>query len=110
MPALNGQVISTITNGQGQPYIVATWFWTPATGVLRDGTYVTSLGSRTGALIVDNLTGKSQKVVIADASGAVLRTFNVATTGFVATAAQLAALNPPVTTASQLNGLTFTLA
>ncbi|MCW2900312.1 MAG: hypothetical protein JWO67_2577 [Streptosporangiaceae bacterium] len=112
MPALNGQIIMTLTNAQGQPYIVATWFWTPATGALRDGTYVTSLGSKTGALIVDNLSGKSQKVVVRDAAGAVLRTVSVPTNGFTGTVAQLAAVpapNGPITNQQQLNGLTFDL-
>lgn len=109
MGALDGQIIMTLTDGSGQPYIVATWFWDPATGVLRDGTYVTSRGSRTGALIVDNLTGKPQAVAIADSVGTISRTVNVPANGYAATAAQLAKLNPPVTTAAQLNGLTFSL-
>lgn len=108
MPALSGQVITTLTDGSGQPYIVATWFWDPATGLLRDGTYVTSRGSRTGALIVDNLTGGQQRVVVRDAAGAELRSVNVPSNGAARTAAQMASAG--FTTAADLNGLTFDLA
>jgi hypothetical protein len=107
MPALNGQVISTITGADGQPIIVATWFFN-ADGQLRDGTFTTSTGSKTGALIVDNRTGRQQSVVITNAGGA--RTVTVPSSGFVGTAVQLANLTPPLTNSSQLNGFTFDLA
>lgn len=113
MPALTGQVIMTITNDTGQPYMVATWFWTPATGVLRDGTFTTSRGQVTGALIVDNISGRTQRVMVAGTDGAVLRQFSVPVSGRSLTAAQLAAVpapDGPITTVQQLNGLTFDLA
>lgn len=108
MGALNGQVISTLTDGSGQPLIVATWFWDPATGLLRNGTYVTSRGSQTGALIVDNLTGGSVRLVVRDAAGAELRSVNVPVNGVTRTAAQMASAG--YTTVQDLNGLTFDLA
>jgi hypothetical protein len=107
MPALSGQVIVTLTGADGQPVIVATWFYDPATGILRNGTFTTSTGDKTGALIVDNRSGSQQTVTITNDTGT--RNVNVSANGFVATATQLANLNPPLTTSAQLNGFTFTL-
>jgi hypothetical protein len=39
-------------------------FFNPADYTLRDATQATSRGTRTGALIVDNMTGKTQQVTV----------------------------------------------
>jgi hypothetical protein len=70
-------------------------FFDPATGNLRDATQATSAGARTGALIVDNMTGGSQRVIVSDAAGNEIKTFNIAANGQALTVAQLAALPPP---------------
>jgi len=108
VPALNGQVIMTLTGADGQPVIVATWFFDPATGLLRNGTFTTSRGGRTGALVVDNLTGRPVRVVVHDADGTELRDRAVPRNGFDATAAQMAAAG--FSTLADMNGLTFDLA
>ena len=36
MPALSGQVITTITDENGVPAVTVTWFWDPATMLLRN--------------------------------------------------------------------------
>lgn len=108
MPALSGEVISTIRDGSGQVLIEAVFFYTPGTGALRDDTYTTSAGPQTGALVVDNRLGRPVRVVIRDSAGAELRSVNVPTGGVTRTAAQMAGLG--ITNISQLNGLTFDLA
>lgn len=108
MPALNGQVISTLRDAAGNTLILATWFYNPATGALVNGTFVTSQGSQNGALIVDNLTGRQVRVVVRDAAGAELRSVNVPAGGVTRTAAQMASAG--YTTVQDLNGLTFDLA
>jgi hypothetical protein len=108
MPALNGQVITTLPDDSGNVLILATWFYDPVTGALINGTYVTSRGSQTGALIVDNLTGRQVRVVVRDATGAELRSVTVPTNGVTRTAAQMASAG--YTTVQDLNGLTFDLA
>lgn len=108
MPALNGEVISTITNGAGQPVFVVYEFYTPATGAMRDATQVTSTGSKTGALIVDNMTGKTQTVLVTNPETGAVKTFSIPSAGRVLTAAQLAAVPPPngpVNTIQDLAGL-----
>lgn len=108
MPALSGQVIQTLRNGTGAKVIEMTYFWTVGTGALRDGTFTTSTGSKTGALIVDNLLGRGVRVVVHDTAGNVLRTVTVPSAGAVVTTAQFAAQG--VTNVSSLQGLTFDLA
>lgn len=112
MPALNGEVISTLTDGTGAPVFVVYEFFTPATGALRDATQQTSTGSRTGALIVDNMTGKPQAVTVSDAGGPV-KTFNVPASGVALTVAQLAANKQsnggPITTMADLAGISPSL-
>lgn len=107
MPALSGEVISTLRDGTGAVVIQSVIFFTPATGALRDGTYTTSVGDRTGALIVDNLTGRSVRVVVRDAAGNEIRAVSVPSGGVARTAAQMAAVG--VTNLSDLDGLTFDL-
>lgn len=112
MPALNGEVISTLTDGTGAPVFVVYEFYTPATGALRDVTQQTSTGPRTGALIVDNMTGKTQSVTVADAS-TTAKTFSVPASGVALTTTQLAANKQsnggPITTIQDLAGLTLSL-
>lgn len=108
MPALNGEVISTITDGTGQPVFVIYEFFTPGTGALRDATQTTSTGSKTGALIVDNMTGKTQGVTCTNEAGTV-KTFSVPAAGIALTVAQLAANKAnnggPITTMADLAGI-----
>lgn len=112
MPALSGADISTITDGTGQPVFVVYRFFDPVTYDLRDASQVTSTGTKTGAVIVDNMTGKQQAIVVRDQSGAVIRSFNVPRQGVALTAAQLAALPPPngpVTNISDIAGIQSSL-
>lgn len=118
MPALNGQIITTITDGTGAVAVCATWFYNPATGALRnnpaawtspDGT-VWPIGS--GALIAANQLGRTVKVRVNDAGGNQIRKVSIPAGGGALTAAQLAAAPPPdgpYTTAADFNGLTFDL-
>lgn len=112
MPALNGEVISTITDGTGTPIFVIYEFFTPGTGALRDATQMTSAGSRTGALIVDNMTGRTQSVTATNDVGTV-KTFSIPASGAVLTAAQLAANKAnnggPITTIQDLAGISPSL-
>jgi hypothetical protein len=108
MPALFGEVISTITDGTGAPVFVVYEFYTPSTGALRNATQTTSAGSKTGALIVDNLTGRPQNVTVTNPETSTVKTFAIPTNGRVLTVAQLAALpapDGPITTISDLAGL-----
>lgn len=107
MPALNGEIISTLTDGIGSPVFVIYEFFDPATGNLRDATQATSVGNRTGALIVDNMTGRSQKITATSDAGTV-KTFNIPVNGRTLTVAQLSALPPPdgpISSISDLAGL-----
>jgi hypothetical protein len=104
VPALNGEVISTLTDG-GAPYFVIYEFYTPATGALRDATQATSRGNQTGALIVDNLTGRSQQVTVTNSATGAVRTFNIGPNGIALTVAQLAAQTPAITTIQDLAGI-----
>jgi hypothetical protein len=108
VPALSGEVIQTLRDGTGAKIIEAVVFFVDGTGALRDGVYVTSRGSQTGALIVDNLLGRGVRVVVRDAAGAELRAVSVPSNGVTRTVAQMSGLG--VTNMSQLNGLTFDLA
>jgi hypothetical protein len=112
VPALNGATISTLTNGLGQPVFVIYEFFDPATGNLRDVTQDTSTGPRTGALIVDNMTGTPQAVVVA-LPPKVPKTFTVPVDGVAFTVAQLAANRNsnggPITTYADLAGISPSL-
>lgn len=111
MPALSGEIISTITDGTGAPVFVVYEFFDATTRAMRDVTQATSTGNKRGALIVDNMTGRSQQIIVTNETGAV-RTFNIPPSGSVLTAAQLAALAPPngpVNTITDLSGLSPSL-
>jgi hypothetical protein len=110
MPAAPpGSMIGTVNDANGNPLFVTYHFWDPTTFLLRDITQATSNGNRTGALIVDNLTGKAQTVTITGSDGFV-KTFSVPANGVALTAAQLAANKQnnggPLTTIQDLAGLT----
>jgi hypothetical protein len=107
MPALSGQVVSTIRNGNSVPLIIVTMSYDPATNLMRDAVVATSTGDKTGALVVDNMTGRSVKVLVRDPDGTINRTFNIPPAGSTVTKAQLASQG--VTTQQQLNGLTLDL-
>lgn len=106
MPALNGQVILTGTN------IVIFESFDAATGALVDKTVTTSTGPKTGALVVDNMTGKTQTVTCTNEAGLV-KTFSIPASGTVLTAAQLAANRQnnggPLTDIADLTGITVVL-
>ena len=118
MPALSGQVITTITDQNGSPVVTVTWFFDPTTRALRnnpqpwtapDGTVYPA---GTGALIADNQTGRPVKVRVNDTSGNQVRRVTIPATGRAVTATQLAnapAPDGPYLTAADLNGVTFDL-
>jgi hypothetical protein len=118
MPALSGQVITSLTDSSGNVAVQVTWFFNPSTGALRnnpsawtaaDGT-VYPVG--TGALIAANLLGRAVKMRINDVSGNQIRRVQLPAGGRSVTAAQLASApspDGPYTTAADLNGLTFDL-
>lgn len=112
MPALPGGVISTLVDPAGNPVFVITEWYVPMDqpngGALRDAATATSRGTRTGALVVDNMTGRPQRVVVTNPETGSVRNINIGTTGAVLTAAQLAALAPPdgpITTIQDLAGI-----
>lgn len=108
MPALSGEVILTLTDGTGAPIFVVYEFFDPATYNLRDATQATSRGNRTGALIVDNQTGKVQRIVVTNPETGTVRNLNIAANGAALTVAQLAAIAPPdgpIATMEDLSGL-----
>jgi hypothetical protein len=85
MPALAGEIVTTLTDELGNPWFVIYQFYNQTTGVMRDATQLTSRGNRTGALIVDNMTGHPQKVNVIGTG-----TFNITANGQTFSAAQLA--------------------
>lgn len=119
MPALSGQVITSIPDANGVPAVTVTWFYNPANGNLRnnpiawtspDGT-VWPIGS--GALIAANQLGRTVKVRVNDLAGNEVRRVSLPPGGRTVTATQLAnapAPDGPYTVASDFNGLTFDLA
>jgi len=109
VPALNGEIISTLRDGNGNTVIAVAIFYDPTTRLLRDGSYVTVQdGTKTGAIVADNTTANSITVVLTNAQGA-SRNVSVPAHGRALTAAQLAALPNPVTTLDDVNGFTFQL-
>jgi len=111
MPALSGEVISTLRDGNGNTVIAVVFFYDPNTRLLRDGTYQTVQdGTKTGALIADNTTNRSLTVVLTNDQTGHARSVSVPAHGRALTAAQLAALPNPLTTLDDLNGFTFDLA
>jgi hypothetical protein len=112
MPALNGEVTQTLRDGSGNTVIEAVYFFTPATGALRDDVYTDPTdGTQYGpaGLIVVNHTGVQQAVVVTNPDVGT-KTFTVPVAGFVIDAATLAKPPNRITTTAQLNGFTFQLA
>lgn len=119
MPALTGQVITTITDGTGAPIVCVTWFFNPATLALRNNPADWTDPSGTvwvagsGALIGANLLTRAVRMIIKDSSDAVVRRVLLpAGTGRAATAVQLRNASPPdgpYNLSTDLNGLTFDL-
>jgi hypothetical protein len=118
MPALSGQVISTIPDAAGVPAVTVTWWFNPANGNLRnnpipwtspDGT-VWPIGS--GALIAANQLGRTVRVRVNDENGNQIRRVTLPAGGRAVTASQLAnapAPDGPYTNQADFNGLTFDL-
>jgi hypothetical protein len=118
MPALNGQIITTVTDATGSPAVAVTWFYNPSspTRALRnnpapwlspDGT---NWPTGSGALIAANLTGRQVRVTVNDSNGATVRQVKIPAGGGALTAAQLAnapAPDGPYTSADDFNGLTL---
>lgn len=112
MPALSGALVATLYNEIGAPIFVIYEFWDPATGNLRNAAQATSAGSRTGALIVDNMTGKTQSVTVSNPETGTVKTFSIPSSGRVLTVAQLAALpapDGPIMTIQDLAGISPSL-
>jgi len=118
MPALTGQVITTITDASGEPVVTVTWFYNPANSNLRNNpaSWTAPSGTvypaGTGALIGDNRLGRMVRMRINDAGGNQIRRVNLPAGGRSVTANQLANAAPPdgpYTTVQSLNGLTFDL-
>lgn len=112
MPALSGQVVMTLRDGTGATVIQMTINYTAATGVLRDAVVPTSAGNRTGALVVDNVTGRTVRVLVRDSVGVESKSFSIPSSGRALTTAQLAAVpapDGPITTVADLSGMTFDL-
>jgi hypothetical protein len=117
MPALSGQIITQITDDQGQPMVTVTWFFDPTTRVLRNNPVAwtapdgTVYPAGTGALIADNRTAQQMRVRVNDAAGNLVRRVTIPASGArTATAVQLAnapAPDGPYVTAADFNGLTF---
>lgn len=119
MPALNGQVITTLTDAAGVPAVTVTWFFNPVTRALRNNTAAWTAPSGTvypigsAALIGDNQTGRQVRMVINDAAGNMIRRVTLPIGGRAVTATQLAnapAPDGPYTTLDDLNGITFDMA
>lgn len=118
MPALSGQVVTTIPDANGVAAVTVTWFFNPANGNLRnnpaawtspDGT-VWPIGS--GALIAANQLDHTVRVRVNDLAGNQVRRVTLPVGGRAVTAAQLAAApapDGPYTTSADFNGLTFDL-
>lgn len=118
MPALSGQLIMNLTDSTGQPAVTVTWFFNPTTLALRNNPTDwtdpsgTVWPAGTGALIGVNLLGRTVKMRINDAGGALIRQVNLPAGGRSVTAAQLRNAAPPdgpYQSATDLNGLTFDL-
>jgi hypothetical protein len=119
VPALSGQIITTITDGTGAAIVQVSWFFDPTTLVLRNNPIAWTDASGTvwpigtGAIIGANLLNKAVRMVIRDSGGTVVRRVRLpAGTGGSYTKTQLANAAPPdgpYTVSTDLNGLTFDL-
>ncbi len=111
MPALSGEIISTLRDANGNTVIAVVIFYDPNTGLLRDSTYTTVQdGQKTGAVIADNVTTSAITVVLTNDAQGHSRTISIPAHGRALTVAQLAALPSPITTLADVNGFTFSLA
>jgi hypothetical protein len=109
MPLLNGEVISTLRDANGATIIAVVFFYDRTTRLLRDSTYTTVQdGTKTGALIADNVTASPIRVAIANDQNGNPRRVTVPPHGVALTVAQLASQG--ITTLDDVNGLTFDLA
>lgn len=112
MSANPGGVTSTLTDANGGPIFVIYEHFNPTTYAMEDRTIITSTGAKTGALIVDNMTGQTQQVLVSD-DGAPVKTFSVPASGVALTAAQLAANRTnnggPIRTIQDLAGISPSL-
>lgn len=106
MPALSGQVVSTIRDASGNIIVQVTENYDPATNLMRNVDVVTTDGTRNGAVVVDNQLSRTVKIDVVQ-GGTVVRSFNIPSHGAAVTAAQLAGQG--VTTIDQLNGVTINL-
>lgn len=116
MPALSGQIITMLRDGQGNPQIIVSWFFDPATGALRNAPNPwTSPSGKVWSgvcLIGDNPGGRAVALTITNPTTGTVKTLSIPATDRSLTAAQLAALpapNGPFTQSSDLNGLSFDL-
>jgi hypothetical protein len=85
MGALNGEIVMTLPDAAGNPVFVVYIFFDPTTYALHDQTQLTSRGNRTGTVIIDNQTGRAQKLNTGTTN------LNVSVVGDTYTAATLAA-------------------
>jgi YD repeat-containing protein len=119
MTAVSGQVITTITDGNGAVAVQVTWFYDPTTRALRNNPITWTDGNGTvwavnaGALIAVNNTSKVVRALAYDSQGNVLRQVKLpANSGRAVKAAVLASQPPPdgpFTTADDFVGFTFDL-
>lgn len=118
MPALSGQVITTIPDANGVPAVTVTWFFHPVTRALRNNPQdwtspdgqVWEAGD--GALIAANQLGRPVKVRINDDQGNQVRRVTIPVGGRAIKATPLAnapAPDGPYVIAEDFNGLTFDL-
>lgn len=112
MVANPGGVTSTITDSTGAPIFVIYELFNPTTYAMEDRTITTSTGPKTGALIIDNMTGQTQGVTVSDGGGPV-KAFSIPPAGIALTAAQLAANRQnnggPIRTIQDLAGISPSL-
>ena len=107
MPAVVGQVIMTLPGADGVPVLQLTINFTDGTGALRNANVTTSDGVKNGAVVVDNRTGRAQRCVVRDGTGAEIRSVTVPPNGAAYTVAQMSSQS--ITNMSQLNGISFDL-
>jgi hypothetical protein len=111
VPALVGEIISTLRDGSGAPIVAVVIFYDPATGLLRNATYSTVAdGDRFGAVVVDNITNGPVAIQLTNDVSGNARKLNVPAHGRAFTVAQLAALPANITSLSDLNGFSFNFA
>lgn len=109
MPASVGQVVSTLPNETGNTIVALAVFYDPNTRLLRDSTYVTVQdGTKAGALIVDNATARTVKIVLTNDANGNSRSMTIPARGSAFTANQLSKRN--MSTLDDVNGFTFSLA